>query len=146
MPATCGAKKRAATLDITVYAVKPCVFGTLKRSANPGILDLAHSTGKVIGESPNTLKSKPRCVYFQMYSPSTTRYLLKTCSSPAWNSLRVPGVNGTLLTQGLIVDDMSALITGSVHPLLARIRFSLNGVSMVRAYETRNTVFVFLML
>ena len=99
-----------------------------------------------MGELPRMLKSKPRCVYFQMYSPSTTRYLLKACSRPAWNSLRVPGLSGVVVTQGLMVDDMIALITGSVHPLLARIRFSLNGVSMVRAYEARSTVLVFLML
>ena len=35
--------------------------------------------GNVIGEFPKMLKSKPRCVYFQMYSPSITRYLLKAC-------------------------------------------------------------------
>ena len=133
MPLTCGSKKRAATLDITTYAVKPCVFGTLARSAYPGIFDLAHSMGNVIGELPSTLKSKALCVYFQMYSPSTTRYLLKACSRPAWNSLRVPGLSGVVLTQGVMVETMSALITGSVHPLLARIRFSLKGVSMVRA-------------
>src|SRR5208337_1810252 len=145
-PATCGPKKRAATLDITTNAVRPCVFGTLARIAYPGIFDLAHSTGKKIGESPSMLKSKPLCVYFQMYSPSTTRYLLRACWRPTWNSLRAPGLSGVVLTQGLTVDDMSALITGSVHPLLARIRFSLKGVSMMRAYEARSTVLVFLTL
>ena len=29
-----------------------------------------------------------------MYSPEKTRYLPKACSSPAWNSLRQPGLNG----------------------------------------------------
>src|SRR5271154_39968 len=103
-PLTWGPKNRAATLDITTYAVKPCWLGTLTRIAYPGILDLAHSMGKVIGESPSTLKSKALCVYFQMYSPSTTRYLLKACWRPAWNSLRVPGLSGALVTQGLTVD------------------------------------------
>ena len=101
---TWGSKNRAATLDITTYAVKPWVLGTLARRAYPGIFDFAHSIGKVIGELPSTLKSKALCVYFQMYSPSTTRYLLKPCCSPAWNSLRVPGLSGVVVTQGLMVD------------------------------------------
>src|ERR1039458_3395236 len=79
MPLTCGSKKRAATLDITTYAVKPCVVGTLARRANPGIFDLFHSIGKVMGELPRILKSKARWVYFQMYSPSTTRYFPNAC-------------------------------------------------------------------
>ena len=54
---TCGPKKRAATLDITTNAVKPWKFGTLARMANPGILELSHSIGNVIGVLPRTLKS-----------------------------------------------------------------------------------------
>ncbi len=45
MPLTCGLKKRAATLDMTMNAVKPWKFGTLTRMAYPGIFDLAHSMG-----------------------------------------------------------------------------------------------------
>ena len=44
--------------------------------------------GKVIGVLPRTLKSYALCVYFQMYSPSTTKYFPNACCRPAWNSLR----------------------------------------------------------
>ena len=52
MPLTCGPKKRAATLDMTMKAVKPWKFGMLARIAYPGIFELAHSMGKVIGVLP----------------------------------------------------------------------------------------------
>jgi hypothetical protein len=39
-----------------------------------------------------------------------------------------------------------AAMTGSPQPVLAITKFSLNGVSMIRAYETLRTVFVGLML
>ena len=45
----------------------------LPRMAYPGIFELFHSMGKVIGVSPSTLKSYALCVYFQMYSPSSTK-------------------------------------------------------------------------
>src|SRR5580698_8823385 len=102
--------------------------------------------GYVIGVLPSTLKSYARCVYFQMYSPSTTRYFPKACCRPAWNSLRQPGPSGVVEAHGAIVARLRALITGSLHPKLERTRFSLNGVSKVRAYETRRTVLVGLML
>src|SRR5580704_10245468 len=133
-PATCGVKNRAATLDITTKAVNPWKFGTDPRIANPGILDRAHSIGKVIGVLPRTLKSKALCVYFQMYSPSRTKYRPNACERPAWNSLRWPGLSGVVDTHAPPGTGVwSALITGSLHPRLARTRFSLNGVSMVRA-------------
>src|SRR5580658_4911651 len=114
IPLTCGSKNRAATLDITMNAVRPWKFGMLPRMANPGIFELAHSIGNVIGESPSTLKSYALCVYFQMYSPSSTKYFPNACDSPAWNSLRQPGLNGVLPTQGAMVAEDSALITGSL--------------------------------
>ena len=51
-PLTCGWKNRAATLEATKYAVKPWKFGTLARSMYPGILELCHSIGNVIGVFP----------------------------------------------------------------------------------------------
>src|SRR5438046_7729352 len=92
-PPIWGVKKRAATLEKTMSAEKPCKFGTLTRPANPGILELCHSIGKKIGVFPKMLKSYPLCVYFQMYSPENTRYRPNACWIPAWNSLRQPGVN-----------------------------------------------------
>src|SRR5271168_833192 len=105
--------------------------------------------GYVMGVFPSTLKSNALCVYFQMYSPSTTRYFPKACSRPAWNSLRWPGLSGGTDDETHwppATDDWRSKITGLLQPVLARIRFSLNGVSIVRAYETRSTVFVGLML
>src|ERR1035441_5753467 len=78
-----------------------------------------------------------------MYSASTVRYLPKACCSPTWNSLRVPGESGVALHAPRV--DISALTTGSLHPRLDSTRFSLNGVSMVRAYENRTTEWVALM-
>ena len=91
IPLTVGGKKRAATLDITINAVKPCHVGKLPRMAYPGILERSHSMGRVMGLVPRMLKSYPLCVYFQMYSPLKTKYFPKACSRPAWNSLRKPG-------------------------------------------------------
>ena len=51
-PPTCGVKNRAATLEKTMSAENPWMFGTLTRPANPGILELCHSIGKVIGVAP----------------------------------------------------------------------------------------------
>ena len=45
MPETCGPKKRAATLDVTMKAVNPWKFGIVRRIAYPGIFELAHSIG-----------------------------------------------------------------------------------------------------
>ena len=50
-------KKRAATLEKTTRAENPWTFGTLRRPAYPGILERSHSTGKVMGVLPSTLKS-----------------------------------------------------------------------------------------
>ena len=38
-------------------AENPWKLGTLTRPANPGILELCHSIGKVIGVAPRMLKS-----------------------------------------------------------------------------------------
>ena len=117
--------------------------GTLTRAANPGILDRSHSIGKVIGVFPSTLKSYALCVYFQMYSPETTRYFPNACCKPAWNSFRQPGLSAV----GLVAKQpRSGFSTGLAQPMLERTRFSLNGVSSVRAYEARRTVFVRLTL
>src|SRR5271165_499356 len=142
-PATCGRKNRAATLDITTSALKPWLTGMLARRANPGIFELCHSMGNVIGVLPSTLKSYPLCVYFQMYSPSNTRNRPKACCKPAWNSLRKPGFNAPLDKP---VQERSGDRTAFSHPVLDRIRFSLKGVSKVRAYERRSTVLLGLML
>ena len=56
-PPIWGVKKRAATLEKTIRAETPWKFGTLTRPANPGILELCHSIGKVMGVLPSTLKS-----------------------------------------------------------------------------------------
>ena len=56
-PPTWGVKKRAATLENTTNAENPWKFGTLRRPAYPGIFERSHSTGKVIGVLPSTLKS-----------------------------------------------------------------------------------------
>src|SRR6266849_2478010 len=90
-PPTCGGKYRAATPDRTTNPVKPCKFGTLTRTAYPGIFELCHASGNASGEAATTPKSKLVWVYFQRYSASTTRYFPKACSRPAWNSLRQPG-------------------------------------------------------
>src|ERR1019366_7209962 len=56
-PPIWGWKKRAATLEKTISAEKPWMSGTLTRPAYPGILELCHSMGNVIGVLPSTLKS-----------------------------------------------------------------------------------------
>src|ERR1700757_3818707 len=119
------------------------MLGTLTRPAIPGILELCHSIGNVSGVAPNTPKSYALCVYFQMYSPEKTRYRPNACCSPTWNSLRHPGLKGVA---ALDTQNKSGFSTGSAHPVLERIRFSLNGVSSNRAYEARRTVLVLLTL
>src|ERR1700719_361691 len=75
-----------------------------------------------------------------MYSPSITRYFPNACCNPAWNSFRNPG--GEFAgTHGI-----KAAITPTLHPVVEITRFSLNGVSRVRAYDRRSTVLVRLML
>src|SRR6202453_3935020 len=134
-PAICGGKKRAATEDVTKYALKPWVSGTSARMANPGILELCQSMGKVMGVLPSTLKSKALWVYFQMYSPLTTACFPKACCTLAWNSLRKPGCRFFDTTDPATVDEQasSGASTGLEQPWLDRTRFSLNGVSRVRA-------------
>src|SRR5262249_51993145 len=111
-PPICGVKNRAATLDITTYAVNPCRFVRFVRAVKPGILELCHSIGKVIGVLPSTLKSYPLCVYFQMYSPSKTMCLPNACCNPAWNSLRKPGLRGE---RALEEQSSSGLSTGEAQ-------------------------------
>src|SRR6266481_2584172 len=142
-PPSWGVKNRAATLENTKRAENPWMFGTLTRPATAGILELCHSMGKVSGVAPNTPKSYALWVYFQMYSPEKTRYRPNACCRPTWNSLRQPGLNGVAAFEE---QTRSGFSTGSAHPMLERIKFSLNGVSSIRAYETRSTVLVFLTL
>src|ERR1017187_3801527 len=130
IPLTCGLKNLAATLDITTSAVKPWISGTFARMAYPGILEPCHSIGKVIGGWPKMLKSYALCVYFQMYSASTTKYRPNACCRPAWNSLRKPGVGGVAVADA---QERRAAITWFEHPVLATTRFSLKGVSSARA-------------
>src|SRR5580704_11207170 len=131
-PATCGRKKRAATPDIDTNAESPWNSGMLTRIAYPGILELLHSIGNVMGVAPTTPKSYPLCVYFQMYSASITRYFPMACCRPAWNSLRWPATIAPRLqvTPG---GGTSVARNGLLHPVLAITKFSLNGVSIVRA-------------
>src|ERR1700745_991727 len=98
-PPIWGRKKRAATLEKTVNAVRPWKFARLTRPATPGILELCHWIGNVIGVLPRMLKSYALWVYFQTYSPENTRYRPKACSSPAWNSLRQPGLIGVVVRE-----------------------------------------------
>jgi len=129
-PAICGGKKRAATLEKTISAENPWTSGTLTRPAYPGIFELCHSMGNVIGVLPSTLKSKPLCVYFEIHSPEKTRYFPKACSRPAWNSLRKPTLKGFVANEE---QRSSGFRTALAHPMLERIRFSLKGDSRVRA-------------
>src|SRR6185312_10791028 len=82
-PPIWGVKKRAATLEKTIRAETPWKSGTLTRPANPGILELCHSIGNVIGVLPSTLKSYALWVYFQIYSPENTTYFPNACCRPA---------------------------------------------------------------
>ena len=50
--------------------------------AYPGIFELVHSIGYVIGVLPSTLKSKALCVYFQMYSRVDHQVLPKRLLKP----------------------------------------------------------------
>src|ERR1700678_4243226 len=134
-PATCGGKKRAATEDITTYPLTLWYCGTSTCTAYPGILELCQSMGKVMGVFPSTLKSKALCVYFQMYSPLTTACFPKACCKLAWNSLRKPGWRFVDTGDPATVDEQASrgASTALEQPWLDRTRFSLNGVSRVRA-------------
>src|ERR1051325_11432576 len=125
-PPSCGLKNHDVTLEKTQSAVRPWKFGTLIRPANAGIFELCHSIGNVSGVLPNTPKSYALWVYFQTYSPENTRYLPNACCSPAWNSLRQPGLNGVA---AFVEQVRSGFNTGSAQPVLESTRFSLNGVS-----------------
>src|SRR5580658_5313537 len=93
-PPICGLKNRAATDDIVTRAESPLTGVSVPLSVQPGIFELCHSIGKVIGVAPSTLKSNALCVYFQMYSASSTKWRPTLCCTPVWNSLRKPGLNG----------------------------------------------------
>src|SRR5580765_5404266 len=129
-PPTWGVKKRAATLEKTKRAENPWMFGTLTRPATPGIFELFHSIGNVSGVLPNTPKSYALWVYFQTYSPENTRYRPRACCRPTWNSLRQPGLKGVTRFEEQVRRGFN---TGSAHPVLESTRFSLKGVSNIRA-------------
>src|SRR5580700_6964920 len=131
-PATCGAKKRAATPESITNAVSPWKSGTLARIAYPGIFELLHSIGKVTGVLPTTPKSKALWVYLQRYSASTARYLPNACCKPAWNSFRQPAWIAPRL-QSTPGGGIRVATNGMLHPVLAMTIFSLNGLSRVRA-------------
>ena len=133
IPLTCGVKKRAATLDMTTNADRPWKFGMLPRMAYPGIFELSHSIGK--GDrrvaqhaevvSPVRVLPDVLAVHHEVLVRRPARGRRGTrCASrePAARWLRT----------GVLVA-MMALITGSLHPMLDSTRFSLNGVSRVRA-------------
>src|SRR5579875_414642 len=143
-PPTCGLKNRAATDDKLTCALSPRISVSVPVTAKPGIFELCHSIGKVIGVAPSTLKSYALCVYFQMYSPDSTNRFPMPCCKPACASFRKPGLNGAG-KHGPTVEKI-AFSTASLHPVAESTRFSLNGVSCVRAYETRSTVPVFFTL
>src|SRR6476646_7205443 len=100
------------------------------RPANPGILELCHSIGKVSGVLPKTPKSYALWVYFQTYSPENTRYRPNACCRPTWNSLRHPGLKGVTTFDEPV---RSGFNTGLAHPVLVSTRLSLKGVSSIRA-------------
>ena len=56
-PLVCGVKKRAATDEKTICAVKLWIGGTSRRPSKPGILALFQPMGKVMGVAPSTEKS-----------------------------------------------------------------------------------------
>ena len=129
-PLTCGVKKRAATLEKTMKARKSMevrdFYATGKsRNFRPVPSDGEGDRGRaenaevisIVGVFPDVLAGK-------------TRYLPKACSSPAWNSLRQPGVNGV----GFIAaQPRSGFSTALSQPMLESTRFSLKGVSSTRA-------------
>ena len=132
IPLTCGVKKRAATLENTTNADKPWKFGMLARTAYPGIFELAHSIGKgdrrvakhaeivgAVSVLPDVLG-----VHHQVPSEGLLQADVELIAPARSQRRRVTGTRGC---------DMSALITGSLHPRLESTRFSLNGVSRVRA-------------
>jgi hypothetical protein len=62
------------------------------------------------------MKSKVSWVYFQMYSPSITKYLPHAGETPARNSLRWPGLRGCLTTRATPgISVWKAAITGSLY-------------------------------
>src|SRR5215471_16568868 len=93
--------------------------------------------GNVMGVLPRTLKSNALRVYFQMYSPLATKCLPTACCTLTWYSLRNPGCS-VVATPGVQLSSGDS--TASAHPLLASTKFSLNGVSSVRAYDALSTV------
>ena len=86
-----------------------------------------------MGVLPSTLKSKALCVYFQMYSPLTT----DACRMPAarWRETRSgsPAEDSQRHAGDAAEHTSSGASTALAHPLLESTRFSLNGVSSVRA-------------
>jgi len=78
-----------------------------------------------------------------MYSPLTNDALAKTLLEAGVKSLRKPGWSVPATPE---VQLSSGARTVLEQPSLESTRFSLNGVSRVRAYETRSTLFVGLTL
>ena len=60
-----------------------CISGNLRAGST--------RSGKVIGVLPSTLKSKALCVYFQMYSPSITKYFPNACCEAGVEFIAVAG-------------------------------------------------------
>ena len=65
--------------------------GHVHAAVNPGIFELCHSIGNVIGVLPSTLKSYALCVYFQMYSPSKTTCFPNACCKPGMKFIAKAG-------------------------------------------------------
>ena len=65
-PLVCGVKKRAATEEKTICAVKLWTGGMSRRPSKPGTLELYQPMGNVMGVAPRTEKSKALCVYFHV--------------------------------------------------------------------------------
>jgi hypothetical protein len=89
-----------------------------------------------MGVLPKTLKSKASCVYFQMYSPSTTRYLPKACCRPTWNSLRWPGVDDGVGATGAGEDEV--FVEGRLHGAgVRRAEDCIGGLQVISDAEPR---------
>ena len=91
-----------------------------------------------MGVLPRILKSKALCVYFQMYSPLDHGMLSEALLQAGVELIAETGLKRSLAT---LADRNSGANTALEQPLLESTRFSLNGVSKVRAYsETLSTV------
>ena len=86
--------------------------------------------GKVMGVLPRTLKSKALWVYFQMYSPLTTASFAEGLLQAGVELVAEAGLERSRRRR---VQASRGASTAFEQPWLERTRFSLKGVSRVRA-------------